>query len=741
MVLRIMRFILAMLVFGFAMRTVGAAEFEVTKPPAYLKLKPFYQKHVSANGYPVVGSGKVSDYALKEAAYLINMMLAQRPDVLKAMVASRSRMVVMAHTEFTSDVPEHGRLKPHAWWDARARGLGGSRTDPVCSCAEENVLGFDGDPYRKENILIHEFAHNIHLRGLVNVDDTFDDRLKATYDRAMKQGLWPGKYAAMNKNEYWAEGVQSWFNNNRENDHDHNFVNTRAELRSYDSGLATMCEEVFGNTELVYTRPETRLTGHLEGFDPTTAPKFEWPQRLSETRAAIKLEAKARAAKLRKAGNKTQKKTAKPNIVVIMADDLGWMDLHFQGNKLLDTPNLDRLAEQGMRFTDAYAAAPVCTPTRAAMMLGLSPARLGITNHAPGHRDGFKPKGAELVGAKKRNYLRLDEVTIAERLKEAGYATGFIGKWHLSHPGRENKDLNEKDLRPEHQGFDLNVGGNSRGGPPSFFEPYRIDAIKPRKEGDYLPERLVDEAISFVRANKDQPFFLNFWNYSVHYPIEAPQHLIEKYRQRKGVGNPAYAAMIEGMDTALGRLFRELDTLQLSKNTLLIFKSDNGSLFSNKPLREFKGFLYEGGIRVPWIVKWPTVVEPGTVSSVPVISMDVHATILDAVGLEQPALTDGVSLLPLLGQMAEPRRDALFFHYPNYAFHGRNRLGGAIREGNFKLIENYDDGSLELYNLRDDLRERNNLAKTSGELAARLQNKLHVWLKEAGAQMPQKPGD
>ena len=713
-----------------------AANFEVTRPPAHLELDDFYQKHVSANGYPVVGSAKVSDYALKEAAYLINMMLAKRPDVLKAMVKSKSRMVVMAHNEFTSDVPEHQRLQPNEWWDARARGLGGSRTDPVCSSAEENLLGFENDPYWKENILIHEFAHNMHLRGLVNVDETFDDRLKAAYDQAMKEGLWPGKYAAMNKNEYWAEGVQSWFNNNRENDHDHNFVDTRTELRAYDPRLAALCEEVFGETKLIYTRPETRLTGHLAGYDPKQAPRFAWPARLAEVRAAIKAEARARAAKLRQAGSKAKQKTARPNIIVIMADDLGWMDLHVQGNELLDTPNLDRLAAEGMRFTDAYAAAPVCTPTRAAMMTGLSPARLGITNHAPGHRDGFKPKGAKLVGADKRNYLKPEEVTIAERLKEAGYATGFVGKWHLSHPGRGNQELNEKDLRPEHQGFDLNVGGNSRGGPPSYFEPYKIDAIEPRKKGDYLPERLTDESIDFIRKHKDKPFFLSLWNYSVHYPIQAPEHLIEKYKRRKGVERPAYAAMIEGMDTALGRLFRELDELKLSNNTLWIFKSDNGSLFSNSPLREFKGFLYEGGIRVPWIIKWPAVVEPGSLSDVPVISMDVHATILDVVGLAAPETADGLSLFPLLSQTGSFERDALYFHYPNYAFHGRNRLGGAIREGDYKLIRRYDDESLELYNLKQDLGERRNLATAEPKVARRMAGKLNAWLKETGARMP-----
>jgi hypothetical protein len=268
--------------------------FQVTHPPADLKLPAFYQKYVSANGYPIVSSDKVNDYALKEAAYLANMMLAKRPDVREAMIAGGSRLAVMAHDEFTTDVPEHSHMTPKVFWDVRARGLGGSRKDPVCSCGEENLLGMDGDPYSTENILIHEFAHNIHLRGMVVVDLTFDDRLKATWERAIKAGLWKTKYASVNHAEYFAEGVQSWFNNNREPDHDHNHVNTREELREYDPGLAEICEEVFGDTKLVYTKPATRLTGHLTGYDPETALKFTWPARLDETRKEIKAKARAR---------------------------------------------------------------------------------------------------------------------------------------------------------------------------------------------------------------------------------------------------------------------------------------------------------------------------------------------------------------------------------------------------------------------------------------------------------------
>ena len=270
------------------------ADIPVTAPPEELELPPFYQKYVSANGYPIVGSAKVNDYAMKEAAYLANMMLAKRPDVKQAMIDGGSRLVVMAHSEFTTDVPEHSKMSPKDFWDARARGLGGSRRDPVCSCGEENLLGFQGDPYATECILIHEFAHNIHLRGMVVVDATFDDRLKQTYDRAMAAGLWKTKYASVNHAEYFAEGVQSWFNNNRPPDHDHNHVDTRKELREYDPGLAALCEEVFGDTELVYAKPATRLTGHLKGYDPAKAPRFVWPKRLETAIQEIREKARNR---------------------------------------------------------------------------------------------------------------------------------------------------------------------------------------------------------------------------------------------------------------------------------------------------------------------------------------------------------------------------------------------------------------------------------------------------------------
>ena len=268
----------------------------------------FYSQRTEASGIPIVASKGVNPYALKEAAYLVNLMLAKRPDVAKAMTQSGSRLCILAYNEFTTEQPEFKRLASRPlrqfpgisgkdFWDARARGMGGSKSDPFCSCAEENLLAYPGDPYSTECILIHEIAHNIHLRGMVNVDPTFDDRLNAAYKSAMSNGLWRGKYASVNRHEYFAEGVQSWFDNNREQDHDHNHVNTRKELLDYDPRLAKLCQEVFGDTKLRYTKPGTRLSGHLKGYQPNKAPRFVWPKRLNEAKRKIAEDARNRSKK------------------------------------------------------------------------------------------------------------------------------------------------------------------------------------------------------------------------------------------------------------------------------------------------------------------------------------------------------------------------------------------------------------------------------------------------------------
>lgn len=447
-------------------------------------------------------------------------------------------------------------------------------------------------------------------------------------------------------------------------------------------------------------------------------------------------------------GQDSEQKVKAPNIVLIMADDLGWRELHCYGNENVDTPNLDRLAKQGLLFTDAYSASPVCTPTRAALMTGESPARLNITNHAGGHPAGFQKDGTDLVTPIWLRHLPLERVTLAEQLKAAGYSTGFVGKWHLSHRTREEvesgKGPTEPELRAEHQGFDINIGGCRFGGPPSYFSPYKIPNLQGKFDGEYLPDRCADECIDFIKrtkANGDGPFFLCWWNYSVHWPFQAPDELIAKYEKRTGPGveNPTYAAMIEGMDTSIGKLLQSIDDQGLNEETLVIFTSDNGPFDANvKPLRAEKGYLYEGGIRVPMIVRWPGHARVAEQTSTPVVTMDIHATILAAANLQaDPSNTpDGTSLLNLFKEESTIDR-SICFHYPNYAFHKKNRLGSAIRSGNYKLVKFYDDESTELYDLSKDIGESNDLANEMPEKVKQLRTELEEWLEKTNASQPQ----
>lgn len=429
---------------------------------------------------------------------------------------------------------------------------------------------------------------------------------------------------------------------------------------------------------------------------------------------------------------------SKPNILFILIDDMGWMDLGCQGNKNLHTPNIDALAKSGIRFTDAYAPAPVCSPTRAAIMTGQSPARLQITNHLP-HQDRFTPKSSKLLPARMLNHLPLKYVTLAEKLKkDAGYATAFIGKWHL-YTGRNEK------YNPLNQGFDINIGGCSYGGPPTFFDPYKIDFLANRKKGEYLPDRLADETIAFItkQQSANKPFFVALWNYTVHWPMEAPADLLKKYKNLpvRGYRDYRYAAMIEAMDNAVGKVLNSLDNLNLTDETLVIFSSDNGpfgGVGDASPLRADKGHLYEGGIRVPLIIRWPGKIKPRTLDETPVILTDLYPTILEVSGIDSNVNypVDGKNLLPLLKERKKLNNRALFWHYPNFAFHRDNRLGSAIREGDYKLLHFYDNDSIELYNLRKDISETNDLSRELPQLALKLKNKLESLLKESGAAMP-----
>ena len=422
-----------------------------------------------------------------------------------------------------------------------------------------------------------------------------------------------------------------------------------------------------------------------------------------------------------------------PHVLLIMADDLGWKDLHCQGNKVLRTPQLDRLAKQGVRFVNAYAAAPVCSPTRAALITGLAPARLHITQHGVDGKQ-FWPEDRLVQPPPTRNELSRGTTTLAERLKASGYATGFFGKWHLG---------DDKKFWPTEHGFDVNVGGCGFGGPPTYFDPYRIPTLPPRQAGEYLTNRLADEAIAFIRHQQGKPMFVCLWTYNPHYPFEAPDDLVAHYEGKTGPGlkNAVYGGQIEATDRAIGRVLAELKTLGIAEQTLVIFTSDNGGwsgATDNRPLRRQRVSVRG------WIARAidHSLAGPGSrgaVEETPVISMDLTATILDAVGLLLPSDRDldGESLRPLF-QGGGLQRDALFFHYPHFAFHKANRPGSAIRYGNYKLILRYDDDSVELFDLQEDIGETRNLAEAKPEVTRELRTRLENWLQETKAGLPEK---
>lgn len=431
---------------------------------------------------------------------------------------------------------------------------------------------------------------------------------------------------------------------------------------------------------------------------------------------------------------------ARPNVVFILADDFGWSDVShavgygYGGSAYYETPNLDRLAAEGMRFTDAYAACPVCSPTRASIMTGKYPARIHLTDWINGHN---RPN-AKLKIPDWTHYMKLEEVTIAEALREAGYATCHVGKWHLG---------DDPIYWPENQGFDVNKGGHSAGSPRGsgrYFTPYGNPRLEDGPAGEYLTDREGMEAAAFVEQNGDRPFFLYMAHYAVHTPLMAKQEIIDKYKAKPVTAehdNATYAAMIESMDGAIGCVLDKLEELGIAEQTVVIFMSDNGGLLSktsNAPLRGGKGQAYEGGIREPMIIKWPGVVKPGSMCDEPVISMDFYPTILHMIGVKQrPAQhMDGLSLTGLLRQHGSLNRDAIYWHYPHY--HSANSHGpfGAVRAGEWKLIEFYEDMNVELYNLRMDLGETTELATAFSTKANELRDMLHSWREAVGAQMP-----
>ena len=431
----------------------------------------------------------------------------------------------------------------------------------------------------------------------------------------------------------------------------------------------------------------------------------------------------------------------RPNVVLIVADDLGWADLGCYGSRFHRTPNLDKLAAEGRRFVQGYAACPVCSPTRAALMTGKHPARLHLTDWLPGRPDRPAQKLARPAFLQQ---LPLEEVTIAESLKAAGLATAHVGKWHLGGPGFE----------PTRQGFDLNIAGDAGGSPLSYFAPFTrngrtMPGLENAPKGEYLTDRLTTEAVRFLETNRSRPFFLYMPHFAVHLPMSAKPELVAKYPKWDGTPhgrqeNPTYAAMLESLDESVGQVVATLDRLGLTSRTILIFTSDNGGLATlegantpatnNAPLREGKGWLYEGGLRVPLLIRWPEHLAPG-VEETPVWTADLAPTIKTLCGLADNGAVDGVSLAGLLTGQAPLAPRPLYWHYPHYSNQG-GRPGGAIRDGDWKLIEDYETGRRELFNLRTNPGETNNLAQKEPDQVAALASRLDAWRKAVAAQMP-----
>ena len=470
-----------------------------------------------------------------------------------------------------------------------------------------------------------------------------------------------------------------------------------------------------------------------------------------------------------------------PNIILIIADDCGWKDVSFNGSNYYETPSIDQLAAEGMIFTDAYSNAPFCTPSRASLFSGLYSPKHDI--YIPGTTNRGLDKARKLVVPENLNYLDTSFLTMAEPLKNIGYTTGYFGKWQLS-GGNQKFD-------PDNRGFDIFIGGDMQ---PTYFFPYHqrnnktISPIKNldlsiEKKGEYLTDRLTDEAIKFIRLNRDKPFFLTLAHWAPHVPLEAKPELVEKYKRKPGDGlqnNPVYAAMIESLDQSVGKIMLTLDEMNLTENTLVIFHSDNGGFAlatSNKPLRGSKGNLYEGGIRVPFIARWPGTIEAGTTSHEPVIGVDLFPTFLEITGISRDSFKlDGTSILPILeGTEQKLEREAIYWFMPNYldsydsAYYKNNDVEdrivltefgrikqdstiechpsriypgwrlkpcNAVRKGDYKLIHYFEGDELELYNLREDIGETKNLSKEMPGKTEELYKLLDNWRITVNAPYP-----
>ncbi len=462
--------------------------------------------------------------------------------------------------------------------------------------------------------------------------------------------------------------------------------------------------------------------------------------------------------------------TNKPNVIIILADDLGWADLGCYGSTFYETPNLDKLAAAGIKFNYAYTPSPVCSPTRASLLTGKNPVRTGVTDWIAGRQAEGKAMPYEKLIAKPTAYeLALEETTLAEYTLNQGYKTFFAGKWHL---GEEEK------FWPQYQGFQINKGGWSKGGPygkvndstGGYFTPYKNPMLEDGPAGEYITDRLTKECLDFLDKNGKENFLMMYSLYSVHNPLQAPASLIKKYEAKKKRLNiqdkdrfakdegwmknengwkrrlvqdlPVYAAMMESMDTNIGRIILKLQQLGIDDNTIIIFTSDNGGLntaegspTANGALRNGKGWLHEGGIRVPFILYWKGKISAGSVSDIPITTSDIYPTIAKALNssYKKDKAVEGENILEQLAIAKKSR--TLYWHYPHYSNQG-GKPGSAIRKGNLKLIYNYEDQSVELYDVVNDVSEKNNLAARQPKQAKQLQNELMQWLKKNGALYP-----
>ncbi|MCL5269933.1 MAG: sulfatase, partial [bacterium] len=476
------------------------------------------------------------------------------------------------------------------------------------------------------------------------------------------------------------------------------------------------------------------------------------------------LESASAAAAATNAG----KPARKPNFIFFLVDDMGWMDSSTYGSTFYETPNMDRMARRAMRFTNAYAT-PLCSPTRCTIMTGLYCERLGLTlpaGHMPqavGARMGKRAAPyMKMITPSSATYMPLEQYTVAEALRDGGYRTAHFGKWHLG--GNEQ-------YWARRQGFDETVGGTGAPGPVGYFSPYFLDNVEDGPDGEHITDRLTREALRFIEANRNRPFYLNLWHYSVHGPWQAKKELIEKYEKKVDLNNPqhnpVYAAMLESMDQSLGRILDKLDALGLARNTVLIFMSDNGGLLasesgnlhlpsrtpitSNKPLRGGKGTLYEGGVREPLMILWPGVTKPGSVCDEAVHAIDFYPTMLAVAGLPQPAgkVLDGESLVPLLQGAGKLKREAIFCHFPHYnnpddfvQGEYRSLPSTSVRKGDWKLIRLYGEGEgrttkFELFNLKDDIGETINLAEKHPDRVREMDALIEAHIKSTGAIVPE----